>query len=224
MQTGDYDEAGCCRIVQRILVDFHWHIEQMGNPALPSRFLALLPNALSLSRLLLGICFPLLSWEWRFVAVAIALLTDFLDGVLSRWLKLETITGRILDPTADKCFVLAVMCTWVYEGTLMPWHVPLIAARDIVVLLGGIWTIGGGKWSKVKTMAPSLLGKLATSAQFLLFGSALWLGRAELAGVLITGAISIAAAIDYARRYLRGHSTDAEMPPIASGVRSAPKQ
>src|SRR5262245_48996007 len=121
------------------------------------RLLVLLPNALSLSRLILGICFPFLSPQWRIAAVAIAVLTDFFDGITSRWLKIESPIGRMLDPTADKCFVLAVLATWVYEGTLKPWQLTVIGARDIVVLLGAIAAIASGKWSTVKLMTPSLL-------------------------------------------------------------------
>jgi len=175
----------------------------MGTPPF-RKLLGLLPNTLSLSRLVLGICFPFLSPQWRIAAVAIAILTDFFDGITSRWLRIESPIGRLLDPTADKCFVFAVLATWVCEGTLKPWQLTFIGARDIVVLLGGIAAIASGKWSAVKMMVPSLLGKLATAAQFVFFGSVLWLGRADLAAVLMTGAISVAAAIDYVRRYSLG--------------------
>ena len=48
-------------------------------------------------------------WEQAFVLFGFAAITDFLDGRVARWLKAESMLGKILDPIADKCLVLAVM-------------------------------------------------------------------------------------------------------------------
>jgi CDP-diacylglycerol---glycerol-3-phosphate 3-phosphatidyltransferase len=76
-----------------------------------------IPNALSLSRLALGLCFPALAVSWRLPAVAYAMLSDLADGAISRSHGPSTL-GRILDPLADKVFVLAVLATMIGEGTL----------------------------------------------------------------------------------------------------------
>lgn len=161
------------------------------------------PNALSLSRLALGLAFPFFPADWRPWVIAAAALTDLFDGLTARWLRAESETGRALDPVADKVFVLVLAGTLVAEGTLHPLCALGLAVRDVVVLIGVAWVVSRGRWREARRLRPRSAGKCATVAQLaVLFVLAGWgavppwlLGPAVL--------LSAAAAIDYARTFAR---------------------
>lgn len=164
------------------------------------------PNGFSLVRLLLGVVFPLLPSEWRLGVVLFAGLTDLLDGLSARWLKAESRFGRLLDPVADKVFVLVLVGTFLAEGVLTWAWLLGVAARDVTVLLGGA-VVGvvlgvGGRWRRVRAPAPSWLGKCTTAAQFAVLAVAAAGGAVPLAVLASTTVLSVAAAVDYARRFV----------------------
>ena len=90
------------------------------------------PNGLSLARIVLGVVFYWLSPAWRVGAVFAAALSDALDGASSRWLRAASHTGRMLDPIADKAFVLGVVGTLLCEEMLGWREVILLSLRDLV--------------------------------------------------------------------------------------------
>src|SRR5206468_1448283 len=78
-----------------------------------------LPNTMSLSRVVLALAFVLVSEPWdRIALIAVAGLTDFMDGWLARHGKNESTTGALLDPLADRIFVLVAISTYLIEGVL----------------------------------------------------------------------------------------------------------
>jgi cardiolipin synthase (CMP-forming) len=157
-----------------------------------------IPNALSASRLVLGLAFPFTPAEWRLWVVAVAALSDMLDGLVARWLGAESDTGRLLDPVADKVFVLMLMGTLIAEGTLHPLWALALALRDVVVLIGLVYTVARRQWAKGRKMRPSRLGKCTTAAQFaVLLVLAGW-NEAPLWLLVPTVLLSAAAAIHYA--------------------------
>ena len=171
-----------------------------------------IPNSFSAARVVLGLAFPFTPGDWRLWLIIIAALTDALDGLSARWLKAESDTGRLLDPVADKVFVLALVGTLIAEGTLHPGWALGLATRDLVVLAGLIYTIIRRQWAIGRKLWPSWLGKCTTAAQFgvllvlVVYKVApLWL----LAG---TTALSMLAALDYSRAFLRLHGVQAKPP------------
>ena len=82
----------------------------------PPVVLAVLPNLLSATRLVLGLAFAAVPESWRLVVVVVAGATEFLDGAPSRLGHVSGAMGRLLDPIADKVFVLAVLATLMAEG------------------------------------------------------------------------------------------------------------
>lgn len=128
-----------------------------------------LPNLLTASRLLLA---PLVVWQlaegemvaafWLFAAAA---LTDLLDGNLARLLDQKSVFGAWLDPIADKVMLLSTLVMLVWIGLLPLALGILVAARDVVVLAGAAAyrTLTGGL-----EVAPTLWGKAATFAEFIL--------------------------------------------------------
>jgi phosphatidylglycerophosphate synthase len=164
------------------------------------RLLQALPNALSLGRLALGLGFPWVPPPWRAGAVVLAALSDVADGALSRRLAAGSLTGRILDPIADKVFVLSVLVTVVLEGELAPWAVVLLALRDLGGLVRGSWGLARGGWPAVRLLAPTLLGKATTVMQFVFLLALLGFGRPVPALFVATVLVSGLAAADYVRR------------------------
>ena len=162
--------------------------------------LATIPNALSLIRLLLGLAVPWLPGSWRLGMVAVAALTDFLDGLTARWLHAESPLGRSLDPLADKVFILSLFATLVYEGLLAPFWAIAVIVRDLVVLIGVGWSVPGRSRLSLQNLKASPLGKWTTAAQFALLLELVTLGEPWPWLVGLTATLSVLAGIDYARR------------------------
>jgi phosphatidylglycerophosphate synthase len=163
--------------------------------------LRFIPNGLSVARLLLGVAFPFVLAEWRVWVIVAAALSDALDGLAARWLNAESDTGRVLDPVADKVFVLVLVCTLLAEGTLHPLWVLGLAARDVVVLAGVAVVLLRGRWRDARRMPPTLLGKCTTAAQFAVLLVAAARGEVPVWLLVPAVALSLAAAADYARRF-----------------------
>lgn len=128
-----------------------------------------LPNLLTAGRLIMV---PFVLWflargqlEWAFWVFAAAALTDLLDGSLARLLDQRSVLGAWLDPIADKAMLLSTLLMLVWLESLPLWLGVVVALRDIVVLLGAAAyrSLTGGL-----EVAPTLWGKAATAAEFVL--------------------------------------------------------
>ncbi|MDB5307678.1 MAG: CDP-diacylglycerol--glycerol-3-phosphate 3-phosphatidyltransferase [Gemmataceae bacterium] len=164
-------------------------------------YLRLIPNGLSASRVVLGLAFPWLPPDWRFAVVGLAAVTDFLDGLLARWLGAQSETGRLLDPVADKVFILMLAGTLVGEGVLGPGWAVAVAARDVVVLAGVAVLAARGDRAGFRAMRPTWLGKCTTAAQFALFLVLVAEGRSWDWLLWVTAGLSVVAAAAYARAF-----------------------
>lgn len=160
-----------------------------------------IPNALSLTRVALALAFPWIPAGWRVAAVVTAALTDLLDGMSSRHWHTASSIGRILDPVADKVFILCLIGTLLYEGSLTAWEVALVGLRDWVVLTGIGWVLLQRDRSSFRRLAPTVLGKATTAAQFLFVLVILVQpqGNAWVFGGTV--ALSTIAAVDYIWRF-----------------------
>jgi CDP-diacylglycerol--glycerol-3-phosphate 3-phosphatidyltransferase/cardiolipin synthase len=165
-----------------------------------------IPNALSASRILLGAAFPFVPNEWRLGVVLVAALTDAVDGLLARWLRSESDTGRLFDPIADKFFILALVGTLLAEGTLHPLWALGVAMRDVVVLAGLAYTIARRQWSVGRRMRPSWLGKCTTAGQFAVLAVLVAWGSAPVWLLAVAVLLSVLAALDYCYRFARLHA------------------
>jgi phosphatidylglycerophosphate synthase len=165
---------------------------------------SIIPNSLSIARIVLALAFPWIERGWRAGFVVAAALSDLFDGKLSRALHGTSTLGQILDPVADKLFVGIVLVTLAAGGELAVWEFPLLAFRDLAVVGGSLWSALNHGWGTLGQMPPSMLGKLATAVQlgFLLLLT-LDLDRSNLLFRLVEAAAvacSILAGIDYLRR------------------------
>jgi cardiolipin synthase len=96
------------------------------------------PNALSVLRLF-GV--PLFLWlllgphadGWAFAVLAVSGLTDWLDGKLARWLDQGSRLGALLDPAADRLYIVAALIALAIRGIVPVWLVLLLAGRELVL-------------------------------------------------------------------------------------------
>ena len=135
----------------------------MATPAVPAP-LAQLPNALTVSRLVLIPIFVALmvqagdarSWPAGILFGA-AGVTDQIDGFLARAWRVESRFGKIADPLADRLMIDAAVILLVAYGRL-PWAgLVVIAARDLLLLVG--WRLLAPRGIDLDV---NLLGKAAT--------------------------------------------------------------
>lgn len=63
-------------------------------------------NTLTISRLILGLVFPWLPSNAWLPALIYGTLSEFLDGFLARRMNVESAFGQLMDPIADKSFVM----------------------------------------------------------------------------------------------------------------------
>ena len=73
-----------------------------------------------------------------------ASLTDMLDGYLARKLNQITDFGKLFDPLADKLMVLTAMVLQTFWGPLPLVAVIIVAAKELVMVLGGMFMLGRG--------------------------------------------------------------------------------
>ena len=111
----------------------------MGDPAAAGTDrLWTIPNALSVLRLL-GV--PLFLWlllgphadGWALAVLAVSGFTDWLDGVLARALNQTSRFGALLDPFADRLYILATLVGLVLRHVIPIWLAAVIVARDAIV-------------------------------------------------------------------------------------------
>jgi cardiolipin synthase len=101
-------------------------------------------NMLSLLRMLLVIPFVILLSDAHqnqlyLAGIAIlAYLTDLLDGWVARNFEGESRLGRIIDPLADKVFIIVAVVAMAFQEMLPPWFVVIIILRDIIIFAGGV--------------------------------------------------------------------------------------
>src|SRR3954453_11161423 len=107
-----------------------------------SRRIWTIPNLLSFLRLL-GV--PLFLWlllaqpphdGWALVVLAISAITDWADGKLARLLGQYSRLGELLDPAADRLYILATLVAFVIRGFIPWWVAALIIGRDVVLAVG----------------------------------------------------------------------------------------
>ena len=102
--------------------------------------------------------------KWISVALfIIASLTDFLDGHLARKHNIVSNFGKFMDPLADKLLVCSAMICFVGLGTLAPWIVIIIVAREFIIsgfrLIAAEngRVIAAGIWGKAKTVVQMIM-------------------------------------------------------------------
>ena len=151
-----------------------------------------LPNALTVSRIILIFCFVVLanfddanetcikvSADTAYICHVISLIvaflagiTDLLDGYLARKYHVESDFGRLMDPLADKIFILATFIMMLDYSMIPGWVLIVILTREFMVT--GLRTLAS---SKNVIISADRWGKMKTATQMftLAFGGAAWI-------------------------------------------------
>lgn len=98
------------------------------------------PNLLSVLRLA-GV--PLFLWLLlgphsdllALLVLVVSGATDWLDGKLARWLNQYSRIGVLLDPAADRLYIVAILVAFVIRGVVPWWAAAALIARDVVLTL-----------------------------------------------------------------------------------------
>ena len=127
-----------------------------------------IPNALSFLRLL-GV--PVFLWlilqpvyggpkydGWAVAILMVSGATDYLDGKLARALGQVSRLGQLLDPAADRLYILATLVGLAARHIIPIWLVALLVGRDVVLLL----TVPTLRRLGLKALPVHFVGKAAT--------------------------------------------------------------
>jgi CDP-diacylglycerol--glycerol-3-phosphate 3-phosphatidyltransferase len=155
------------------------------------------PNLVSISRVVLAVGFLALdAVPVRLALIGAAALTDFLDGWLARRTKVVSRFGALIDPVADRFFVLCVVIAYVMGEHLTAWQAVVIFFRDIMSLIGW-FTARNVSWLRPIRFRARPLGKVVTGLQLLTFVAVL-VAPATVDGlVFAVGALGLLATVDY---------------------------
>ena len=138
------------------------------------------------------------------VLFCVAAATDWVDGRLARRWDVTSKLGSFLDTTADKLLVSGVLIALLAAERASPWVVALIIGRELILMgLRGVIASEG------EVMAPSMLGKLKTSVQFLAIALAIVRPGEPVGGLFVdewamlaAAVITVWSAVDYLVRAL----------------------
>jgi cardiolipin synthase len=151
------------------------------------------PNALSVLRLL-GV--PLFLWlllgphadGWAIVVLAVSGFTDWADGKLARALGQASKLGALLDPAADRLYIIATLIAFVLRDVVPLWVVAVLVGRELVLGVT-LLVLRRAGWPPLQV---HYLGKAAT---FLLLYAFPLLLLADVAGPVSAVARPIAYAL-----------------------------
>jgi cardiolipin synthase (CMP-forming) len=101
-----------------------------------------IPNVLSVVRLALIPVFLLLmaggSYGFAVLTLAISSFTDFADGFIARRFGQVSRLGQLLDPAADRLYILTTLLGITFAGIVPWWFVLTILAREVLLIGLGI--------------------------------------------------------------------------------------
>jgi len=126
------------------------------------------PNLLSLLRFPLALLFLKEDMFYRLISLALAMISDGLDGFLARRYKQSSRVGTVLDPLMDRFFVFFVIGVLLSEHQLTLWQASTLLCRDFAVILFGFYLVMTDKLTTYRFRA-IWCGKVTTFLQFLIF-------------------------------------------------------
>ena len=139
----------------------------MSKPApATSHRVITIPNILSLFRLSMVPVFLILVLGGEDIAalivLAISSVTDFLDGAIARRFDQSSRIGQLLDPAADRLFILATIIGLAVRGVVPWWLLAVVVLRDVLLIVLALVLAGHG----FGPLPVHHLGKVATFCLF----------------------------------------------------------
>jgi CDP-diacylglycerol---glycerol-3-phosphate 3-phosphatidyltransferase len=95
------------------------------------------------------------------VVYALAILTDYLDGILARRSGKVTAFGKLMDSVADKALISTMFFALVAEGSMAAWMAAVMVVREFavtglrMVALEAEEVIAANRWGKAKMVTQS---------------------------------------------------------------------
>ena len=93
------------------------------------------PNVLSVLRLA---CVPIFIWliltyqdNWALVVLMLSGVSDYLDGKIARRYNLVTRVGQLLDPLADRLYILSTLLGLAWREIIPWWLVAILVSREV---------------------------------------------------------------------------------------------
>jgi cardiolipin synthase len=93
------------------------------------------PNVLSMLRL---VCVPVFLWliltyqdNWALVVLTLSGVSDYLDGKIARRYNLVTRVGQLLDPLADRLYILSTLLGLAWREIIPWWLVVILVSREV---------------------------------------------------------------------------------------------
>lgn len=157
-------------------------------------------DILTAVRFPLAILFPIVaSPAWQLAIIAAAAITDVADGIVARRFG-SSRAGSVLDPIADKAFMITAFVTIARRGLLAWYELVGVLLRDLLAVLGFVAT-----WLLRRPVAvPARAGgKAVTIAQLLTLVAAIAESPQVKKLAWATAAISVYALWDYGRTAAR---------------------
>jgi CDP-diacylglycerol--glycerol-3-phosphate 3-phosphatidyltransferase/cardiolipin synthase len=153
-------------------------------------------DLLTASRIPLAVAFPFVqSPLWQLAIIAVVAVTDVLDGWLARRYGGSRL-GAVLDPIADKLFMVAAFLTVAERGLLTWWEMLGVLARDIVAAIAAftVWLLG-----RPTALPARAGGKAVTILQLLTLTAFIMESPLVRPLAWATAAVAVYAIWDYAR-------------------------
>ena len=167
------------------------------SPMTPRRTLVKLPNLLSISRLVLAAGFVATGGsDARVGLIGAAAATDFLDGWLARRVDATSRWGALLDPIADRVFVLTVVGTFLFTGMLSTGAYFILLMRDLATAIGFL-VARVIPWLRTVKFVARMPGKVVTVLQLFTLAAVLVFPRAVPVLLGAVAAASLVAIGDY---------------------------
>lgn len=112
---------------------------QTPPPAVPLNVWTV-PNLLSFARffgipLFLYLLLGPQADGWALAVLAISAVTDWADGKLARLLGQYSKLGEILDPAADRLYIVATLVGFAIRGIIPWWAAAIIIGRDLILMV-----------------------------------------------------------------------------------------
>lgn len=155
------------------------------------------PNVISLSRMGLAVAFVVSHGTFtRVILIAAAALTDLLDGLVARLADQRSVAGALLDPIADRLFVLAAVSAYLFDGLFSTGQFFVFISRDIATAIGFV-VARIIPWLRPVTFRARLLGKAVTVLQLTALITVLLKPAATTGLIIAIGLLSAMSIFDY---------------------------
>ncbi|QEK38668.1 CDP-alcohol phosphatidyltransferase family protein [Candidatus Cytomitobacter primus] len=161
----------------------------------------LIPNLITVSRLVLGVLFFMLYPKHASPLILLGALSDVLDGFIARAFHMTSKLGEILDPIVDKIFWILVILKLYLNDIIPAWFISIILIRDMIFFAAFLYML----YKKIDRFKATWSGKLTA----VVVGSTIFISLHETCPfcmyrlyVLCVGMI-IVNILDYYKRVFR---------------------